>query len=153
MIYHYWQQHHTLIRGSIYTGGFPCSSAGKESSCNAGATGSIPGSGRSPREGIGYPFQYSWAFLVAQMVICLQCRRPWFNSWVGKIPWRREGLPTPVFWPGEFQSWTRLSGFHFHFQGLPCWLRLHPCNAEDRGLMPDQGTQSHTSQVTPSTDE
>ena len=28
---------------------------------------------------------------------CLQCRRPWFGSWVGKIPWRRDRLPTPVF--------------------------------------------------------
>ena len=28
--------------------------------------------------------------------------RPWFDSWVEKIPWRRERLPTPVFWPGEF---------------------------------------------------
>ena len=31
--------------------------------------------------------------------ICLQCRRPWFDSWVGKIRWRGERLPTPVFWP------------------------------------------------------
>jgi len=30
------------------------------------------------------------------------CERPGFNPWVGKIPWRRERLPTPVFWPGEF---------------------------------------------------
>ena len=34
--------------------------------------------------------------------ICLQCRRPGFSPWAGKIPWRREELPTPVFWPGEF---------------------------------------------------
>ena len=34
--------------------------------------------------------------------ICLQCRRPQFEFGVGKIPWRRERLPTPVFWPGEF---------------------------------------------------
>ena len=34
----------------------------------------------------------------------LQCRRPGFNPWVGKIPWRRERLPTPVFWPGEFHG-------------------------------------------------
>jgi len=44
------------------------SSAGKESTCNAGDPGSIPGSGRSPGEGIGYPLQYSWASLVAEMV-------------------------------------------------------------------------------------
>ena len=34
--------------------------------------------------------------------ISLQCRRPGFDPWVGKIPWKRERLPTPVFWPGEF---------------------------------------------------
>ena len=39
--------------------GFPSSSAGKESTCNAGDPGSIPGSGRSTGEGIGYPLQYS----------------------------------------------------------------------------------------------
>ena len=36
--------------------------------------------------------------------IQLQCWRPWFDSWVGKIPWRREKLPTPVFLPGEFHG-------------------------------------------------
>ena len=39
--------------------GFPCGSAGKESACNAGDLGSIPGLGRSPGEGKGYPLQYS----------------------------------------------------------------------------------------------
>ena len=48
--------------------GFPVNSDGKESTCNAGDPGSIPRSGRSTGEGIGYPFQYSWAFLVAQLV-------------------------------------------------------------------------------------
>ena len=37
-------------------------------------------------------------------VIRLQCGRPGFNPWVGKIPWRRERLPTPVFWPREFRG-------------------------------------------------
>ena len=46
--------------------GFPGSSAGKESACNAGGPGSIPGLGRSPGEGIGYPLQYSWVSLVVQ---------------------------------------------------------------------------------------
>ena len=47
---------------------FPGTSAGKESTCNAGDPSSIPGSGRSTGEGIGYPLQYSWASLVAQQV-------------------------------------------------------------------------------------
>ena len=44
------------------------SSAGKESACNTSNPSLIPGSGRAPGEGIGYPLQYSWASLVAQMV-------------------------------------------------------------------------------------
>ena len=48
--------------------GFPNSSVGKESACNAGEPGLIPGVGRSTGKGIGYPLQYSWAFLVAQLV-------------------------------------------------------------------------------------
>ena len=48
--------------------GFPHSSVGKESAYNAGDSGSIPGLGRSAGEGIGYPLQYSWASLVAQLV-------------------------------------------------------------------------------------
>ena len=48
--------------------GFPDSSVGKESACNAGYPGSISGSGRASGEGIGYPLQYSWASLVAQLV-------------------------------------------------------------------------------------
>ena len=39
--------------------GFPCGSAGKESACNVGDLGSIPGLGRSTGEGKGYPLQYS----------------------------------------------------------------------------------------------
>ena len=52
----------------IYIVGFPDSSVGKESACNAGDPGSIPGSGRATGEGIGYPLQYSWAYLVAKLV-------------------------------------------------------------------------------------
>ena len=48
--------------------GFPGSSVGKESACNAGDPCLIPGLGRSLGEGIGYPLQYSWASLVAQVV-------------------------------------------------------------------------------------
>ena len=52
----------------ISVGGFPDSSVDKESACNAGDPGSIPGLGRSAGEGLGYPLQYSWASLVAQLV-------------------------------------------------------------------------------------
>ena len=48
--------------------GFPGGSVGKESTCNAGDPGSIPGPGRSAGERIGYPLQYSLASLVAQLV-------------------------------------------------------------------------------------
>ena len=48
--------------------GLPGSSVGKESACNARDPGSIPGSGIFAGERIGYPLQYSWASLVAQMV-------------------------------------------------------------------------------------
>ena len=87
---------------------FPDSSVAKESACNAEDSGSIPGSGRATGEGIGYPLQYSWVSLMAQLVKNLPAMRgPGFDPWVGKIPWRRERLPTPVFWPGEFHGLHR----------------------------------------------
>ena len=68
--------------------------------------------GRPAREWINYPFQYSWASTVSQMVkICLQSRRPRFDPWVGKICWRRKWPPTPVFWPGEFHGERSLAGY------------------------------------------
>ena len=85
--------------------GFPDSSVGKKSVCSAGLPGSIPGSGRSPGEGIGYPLQYYWASLVAQLLKNLPAMwETGFDPWVGKIPWRRERLLTPVFWPREFHD-------------------------------------------------
>ena len=85
--------------------GFPDSSVGKESACNAGDLGSFPGLGKSAGERISYPLQYSWASLVAQQVKNLPAmQETWVRSWVEKIPWRTERLPTPVFWPGEFHG-------------------------------------------------
>ena len=52
----------------MLTEGFPDSSVGIESTCNAGEPGLIPGSGRSSGEETGYPLQYSWASLLAQLV-------------------------------------------------------------------------------------
>ena len=107
----------------------PGSSAGIESTCNAGDPGSISGSGRSTREEIGYLLQYSWASLGAQLV-----NNPpavwetWVRSLGWEDLWKREWLPTPAFWPGEFhglysqgdhkESDTTdqlLLWFHFHF--------------------------------------
>ena len=56
------------VTPALQVDSLPGNSAGKESACNAGDSNSIPGLGRSAGEGIGYPLQYSWASLVAQMV-------------------------------------------------------------------------------------
>ena len=74
--------------------GFPGSSAGKESTCNAGVSGLIPGSGRSPEEGISYPLQYFGASLRAQMV-----KNPpaMWEMWVQSLAWEdplEEGTAT-----------------------------------------------------------
>ena len=53
---------------SFHGQSFPDRSVGKESTCNTGDPSLIPGSGRSPGKGIGYPLQYSWASLEAQLV-------------------------------------------------------------------------------------
>ena len=68
----------------IETEGFPDSSAGKESPCSAEDPSSIPGLGRSAGEGIGYPLQYSWASLVAQLVKNLPAMR---DTWVQSLGW------------------------------------------------------------------
>ena len=57
-----------FVREYATVWGFPYSSAGEEPSCSAGDPSLIPGMGRSPGEGIGYPLQYAWASPVAQMV-------------------------------------------------------------------------------------
>ena len=64
--------------------GFPDSSTGKESTRNAGDPGSIPGLRRFPGEGIGYPLQYSWTSLVAQMVKNLPAM---LETWAQSLGW------------------------------------------------------------------
>ena len=64
--------------------GFPVSSADKESTCNAGNPGSIPGSGRSTGEGTGYLLQYSWASFVAELVKDLPAMQ---ETWVQSLGW------------------------------------------------------------------
>ena len=75
-------------------------SVGKESTCNAGDPGLISGLGRSGREGIGYPHQYSWASLVAQVV------KNWpamWDTWVQSLGWEdppEKGMASPLQYSG-----------------------------------------------------
>ena len=68
----------------IYVLAFPGSSVGKESACNAGDPSSIPGLGRSLRERIGYPLQYSWSSLVAQLVKTLPAMQETLVRFLGR---------------------------------------------------------------------
>ena len=101
-------QNHTIFISQI--GGYIGSSAGKESTCNAGDPGLIPGSGSSPGEGIVYPLWYSWASLVAQEVKNPPAMQ---ESWVsiphlGRSPGAEHGGPLQYSClespPGRLQS-------------------------------------------------
>ena len=75
---------------SLLKSGFPGSSAGKESACNAGDPSLIPGSG----EGISYPLQYSWASVAAQMFKNPPAR---WETWVRSLSWEdplEDGMAT-----------------------------------------------------------
>jgi len=71
----------TYMTTLFYHMGFPDSSVGKESTCNAGDPGSIPGFGRSAREGIGYPLQYSWVSIVVKNPPAV------WETWVRSLGW------------------------------------------------------------------
>ena len=111
---------------------FPSDSAVKESTCNAGDPSLRPGSGRSPGEGIGYPLQYSWASLLAQIAKNPSTMQ---ETWVRSLRWEdplEEGMVTHsriLAWRlpmdrgawqatvyGVAKSWTRLSDFHTQYQ-------------------------------------
>ena len=135
--------------------GFPGSSAGKESACDAGDPSSIPGLGRYPGEGIGYPLKYSWASLVAQTVKNLPAMgRPGLGTSPGGgqgNPVQYSCLENPVnrgaWWAtfhGVAKSRTQLSDFTFtfHFHALEKEMATHsralawriPGTAEPGGL-------------------
>ena len=81
------------------------SSVGKESACNAGDPSSTPGLGRSTREGIGHPLQYSWASVVAQLVKNPPAVQ---ETWIRSLGWEdplEKGYAT-----------------HSSILGLPLWL-------------------------------
>ena len=89
--------------------GFPGSSAVKEPFYNAGDPGSIPGSGSSTKEGIGYPLQYSWASLVAQMEKNPPVMR---ETWVQSLGWKYS------------LEKKRASSYHIFAQNLSITLRI-----------------------------
>ena len=116
-----------VLRSLMDWVGFPDSSVGKESTCNAGDPSSVPGLGRSAGEGIGYPLQYSWAFLMPQLID----KEPAYNAgYLGLIPGLGrclgEGNGYPLWYSGlensedcidhgVAKSRTRPSTFHFNF--------------------------------------
>ena len=85
---------------------FPDISVGKESACNAGDPGLVPGLRRSTGEGIGYPHQYSWASLVAQLVKNLPATQetPDSSSILGSESSPGEGIGYP-----HQYSWASLA--------------------------------------------
>ena len=90
--------------------GFPSSSAGKESACNAGNPSLIPGSGRSPGEGILYPLQNSRASLAAQMVKNPPViQETWVRS-LGREDPLEEGMATHSSHPAWRIPWTEELG-------------------------------------------
>ena len=97
-------------------GGFPCGSAGKESTCNVGDLGSIPGLGKSPGEGKGYPLQYSG--LESSMDCIVQGVAKSRTRW------------SPLESNEAQEPFPRICGFFFFF-----W----PCHAASRILVPQPG--------------
>ena len=103
--------------------GFPCSSAGKESSCGSGDLCSIPGLGRSPGEGKGYSLQYSG----------LENSMDYISPWSHKELNMTERLSfnyLPTQWKTN-KSWTCISlryypyfNFFFQFRRGGCWREL-----------------------------
>ena len=81
----------------LFSGG----SDGEESACNARDPGSVPGLGRSSGEGIGYPLQYSWASLVAQLVKNLPAMR---ETWV-RFPGWEDPLEKGVATHSSILAW------------------------------------------------
>ena len=74
---------------------------GEESACNAGDHDLVPGWGRSPGERVGYPFQYSWASLVAQMIKNPPAMR---EIWVCSLGWE-DFLEEDMATDSSFLAW------------------------------------------------
>ena len=98
--------------------GLLCGSDGRASACNSGDLGSVPRSGRSPGEGIGYPLPYSWASLVAQMVKRLPAMRETWVRFLGREdPLEKEMAihSSTLAWKIQWTlAWKSLIGYTVH---------------------------------------
>ena len=85
----------------------------------------------------GLPLWLSW------WRICLQCGIPGFDPWVGKIPWRRKRLPTPVFWPEEFHGlyspWGQKESDTTEQLSLHFKVKVSASNVGNPGFIPGSG--------------
>ena len=104
--------------------GFLASSAGKESTCNAGDPGSIPVLGRSPGEAVGYPLHYSWAFWVAQMVkhpLAMQETWLWSLGWDNPLEESMATHSSILAWRISMDRGARWATVHWVTKSL-MWL-------------------------------
>ena len=107
--------------------GFPCGSAGKESTCSAGDLGSIPGLGRSPGEGNGYPLTVFWPGDFTKMVT---------KGWT-----RLSNGHFQVSYQTSCSGYSKAGMKHGISLVVPC-LRLSAPDAGGLGLIPGQGTRA-----------
>ena len=125
--------------------GFPGSSTGKESSCNAGGLGSIPGLGSPPREDISSPLPYSWVFVVTLLVKNPTCSMGDLGSstlekgmaahasilaW--RIPWTEEpgGLQSVVGLQRVRHNWVTKNSLAWHRRSTEVEISLSGTCAE-----------------------
>ena len=119
--------------------GFPHSSVGKESACNAGDPSSIPGSGRSTEEGMGYPCQSSWGFPDSSVGKDSACNAgdpgstPGLDISAGEVKKHSSVLA----WVAK--SWTGLTDFHFWGFPISPDGKESACNSGDPGSIPGSG--------------
>ena len=123
--------------------GFPDSSVGKESTCSAGDPSSIPGSGISTGEGIGYPLQCPWASLVAQLVKNLPAV---WKTWVQSLGWE-DPLEKGKATHSSILAWrTSQTTVQFSLVAQSCPTLCDPVDCRMPGLPVHHQLQSKGSQ-------
>ena len=124
--------------------GFPDSSVGKESAYSAGDPGLIPGSGRSAEEGIGYPLQYSWSSLVAQLIKNLPTMRQTWVRFLGREDPLEKGKATQSSILALRHNWATFTFFSqgsfpgvsepFYILTVVVVTQIYTCKKNFKGL-------------------